>query len=46
MPYKDSRRVFHEFDPIVIEIRDRDGRVGWGETVISTGYTNETPDGG
>lgn len=45
-PYKVSRRVFHDFDPIVVEMRDRDGRVGWGEVVISEGYTNESPEGG
>jgi len=45
-PYKVSRRVFNEFDPIVVEVRDRDGRVGWGETVISKGYTNESQEGG
>jgi L-alanine-DL-glutamate epimerase-like enolase superfamily enzyme len=45
-PYKVSRYVFHDFDPIVVEMRDRDGRAGWGEVVISEGYTNESPQGG
>lgn len=45
-PYKVSRKSFHEFDPIVVVMRDNEGRVGWGETVISRGYTNESPEGG
>jgi L-alanine-DL-glutamate epimerase-like enolase superfamily enzyme len=45
-PYEVSRSVFHDFRPIVVEMHDRDGRVGWGEVVISEGYTNESPEGG
>jgi len=45
-PYKVSTRTYHQFDPIVVEIHDRDGRTGWGETVISQGYTNESAEGG
>jgi L-alanine-DL-glutamate epimerase-like enolase superfamily enzyme len=30
------------FDAIVAEIRDDDGRVGWGEVTILPGYTHET----
>jgi L-Ala-D/L-Glu epimerase len=45
-PYKVSRRVFNDFDPIIVEMRDRDGRLGWGEVVISEGYTNESVAGG
>jgi L-alanine-DL-glutamate epimerase-like enolase superfamily enzyme len=45
-PYKVAGRVFDDFDPIVVEMRDSDGRTGFGETVISEGYTNETPEGG
>jgi L-Ala-D/L-Glu epimerase len=44
--YKVSQRTFFDFDPIVVEVYLRDGRRGWGETVISPGYTNETPKGG
>src|SRR6185369_15017196 len=32
------------FDTIVVEITDRDGRVGLGEATILTGYTDETID--
>jgi L-alanine-DL-glutamate epimerase-like enolase superfamily enzyme len=45
-PYRVSRIVFHDFHPIIVETHDRDGRVGWGEVVISEGYTNESPEGG
>lgn len=45
-PYKVSTRTFHHFDPIVVEMHDRGGRIGWGETVISQGYTNESAEGG
>jgi L-Ala-D/L-Glu epimerase len=45
-PYKVAGRVFDDFDPIVVEMRDSDGRTGFGETVISEGYTNETREGG
>lgn len=45
-PYKVSQKVFHEFSPIVVEIADGQGRQGWGEAVISTGYSKETVDGG
>lgn len=45
-PYKVSSHVFHDFDPIIVEVRTGDGATGWGETVISTGYTNESPEGG
>src|SRR5438093_11291014 len=30
------------FDAIVAEVRDSDGRVGWGEVTILPGYTHET----
>ena len=33
-------------DAIVARIRDRDGRIGWGEVTIIPGYTHETVDGG
>jgi L-Ala-D/L-Glu epimerase len=39
-------RTFAEFEPIIVEVRDGDGRVGWGEGHISTGSSSETRDGG
>lgn len=44
-PYVVSSRTIRAFDPIVVEIRDSDGRVGWGEALISPGYTDETREG-
>lgn len=46
VPYKVSQRVFHHFDPIVAELRDSDGHIGWGEAEITPGYADETPNGG
>lgn len=45
-PYKLSYRTFTEFEPIIVEIRSRDGRIGWGEGHISPGSSSETRDGG
>lgn len=45
-PYKLSYRTFHEFEPIVAEVRLSDGRVGWGEGHISPGSSKETREGG
>ena len=45
-PYKVSNQVFDCFDPLVVEMRDADGRAGWGEALISAFYSNETPEGG
>jgi len=42
-PYVLSYRTFTEFEPIVVEVRDGDGRVGWGEGHISPGSSRETP---
>ena len=36
-PYVLSYRTFTEFEPIIIEVRDGVGRVGWGEGHISPG---------
>src|ERR1700747_3737038 len=44
--YKVFQRVFRDFEPIVAELRDSDGHVGWGEAEITPGYANETPAGG
>src|SRR5262245_16812002 len=45
-PYVLSYRTFDEFEPIIVEVRDDDGRVGWGEGHISPGSSSETRDGG
>ena len=45
-PYQLSYRTFTEFEPIIIELRSRDGHFGWGEGHISPGSSSETRDGG
>ena len=45
-PYVLSYRTFTEFEPIMVEVRDGDGRVGWGEGHISPGSSRETREGG
>src|SRR4051812_2814172 len=45
-PYVLSYRTFNEFEPIIVEVRDRDGRTGWGEGHISPGSSRETREGG
>jgi L-alanine-DL-glutamate epimerase-like enolase superfamily enzyme len=45
-PYQLSYRTFTEFEPIIVELRSRDGRIGWGEGHISPGSSSETRDGG
>jgi len=45
-PYKLSYRTFTEFEPIIVEMRSRDGSVGWGEGHISPGSSSETREGG
>jgi L-Ala-D/L-Glu epimerase len=45
-PYVLSYRTYTEFEPIIVEVRDGDGRVGWGEGHISPGSSSETPAGG
>src|SRR6516162_882679 len=45
-PYVLSYRTFTAFEPIIVEVRDGDGRVGWGEGHISPGSSRETRDGG
>ncbi|MDH3713748.1 MAG: hypothetical protein OET44_07880, partial [Gammaproteobacteria bacterium] len=45
-PYRLSYRTFESFEPILVEVRDTDGRVGWGEAHISPGSSAETRDGG
>ncbi len=45
-PYRVSYRVYEDFDPIIVEARDADGGIGWGEGHISPGYSFETVEGG
>ena len=45
-PYKVSGALFHHFEPIIVEMWDDDGRYGFGEAVISEGYSHETFEGG
>jgi len=45
-PYVLSYRTFTEFEPIILEVRDGDGRSGWGEGHISPGSSSETREGG
>lgn len=45
-PYRLSYRTFESFEPLLVELRDRDGRSGWGEQHISPGSSAETRDGG
>src|SRR3982751_2870285 len=45
-PYVLSYRTFTEFEPIIVQVRDSDGRIGWGEGHISPGSSRETRDGG
>jgi L-alanine-DL-glutamate epimerase-like enolase superfamily enzyme len=42
VPYRLSSGDLVAFDPIVVEVRDTDGREGWGEALIIPGYTPET----
>ncbi len=45
-PYVLSYRSFTEFEPIIVEARDSDGRAGWGEGHISPGSSSETREQG
>ncbi len=45
-PYHVSYRVYEDFDPIMVEVEDTDGRISWGEGHISPGYSDETVEGG
>src|ERR1700732_2696217 len=45
-PYVLSYRTFTEFEPIIVEAHDTDGRIGWGEGHISPGSSSETREGG
>lgn len=45
-PYHVSYRVYEDFDPVLTEIEDTNGRIAWGEGHISPGYSDETVQGG
>ena len=45
IPYKLSFGPVTDFDTVIAEIIDTDGRSGFGEATILTGYTPETIDG-
>lgn len=45
-PYRVSFKVYTEFEPIIVEARDEDGGIGWGEAHIPTGSSFETADSG
>jgi L-Ala-D/L-Glu epimerase len=42
VPYRLSSGDLVLFDPLVVEVRDADGRTGWGEALIVPGYTPES----
>jgi len=44
-PYRLSSGDLTQFDPILIELRDVEGRTGWGEALIIPGYTHESVEG-
>jgi len=41
-PYRLSFGTIEHYDTIVVEMTDQDGRVGFGEATVLTGYTEET----
>lgn len=45
-PYRVSFKVYTEFEPIIVEARDENGALGWGEAHIPTGSSFETADSG
>lgn len=44
-PYRLAFGAVEHYDTIVVEAIDRDGRTGFGEATVLTGYTDETIDG-
>lgn len=46
VPYWSMISTIHALETIVVEVRASDGRSGFGEAAIYTGYTDETPEGG
>ncbi|MEQ8355789.1 MAG: mandelate racemase/muconate lactonizing enzyme family protein [Kiloniellaceae bacterium] len=45
-PYRLSYRTFETFEPLLVELRDESGAIGWGEQHISPGSSAETRNGG
>lgn len=45
-PYRVSFRTYTALEPILVEMRDEEGRVGWGEAYIPAGASFETADSG
>lgn len=45
-PYRLSYRTFESFEPLLVEVRDESGAIGWGEQHISPGSSAETRAGG
>ena len=45
-PFHLSYRTFEEFEPFVVQVRDGDGRGGFGDGHISPGSSAETRAGG
>ena len=46
VPYWSMISTIHALETMVVEVRSSEGRVGYGEAAIYTGYTHETPEGG
>lgn len=46
VPYRLSYRTFSSFEPILVRVRDEDGRQAFGEGHISPGSSSETREGG
>ncbi|MGA0394922.1 MAG: mandelate racemase/muconate lactonizing enzyme family protein [Rhodospirillales bacterium] len=45
-PYAVAYKTYTTFDPVIVEVRGADGRIGWGESNISPGASKETPESG
>lgn len=45
VPYRLAFGPVEHFDTILVEVTDREGKTGFGEATILTGYTDETIDG-
>ena len=46
VPYRLSYNSFESFQPVLVRLRDGDGREGWGEQHIAPGSSAETREGG
>lgn len=44
-PYHLSFGDLHAYDTVLVRVRDAQGREGWGEATVLTGYTDETIEG-